>query len=81
MASAWRVARGFLCSQGRKDHLGLFSMSGAECQKRSGPGITDGALGLSRTREGFGVRKDEETYSSPRIRADISAALVDTDEN
>jgi hypothetical protein len=35
----------------------------------------------SRTREGFCVRQDEETWFSPRIRADKSAALVDTDEN
>ena len=38
-------------------------------------------FGLARTREGFCVRQDEETWCSPRIRADMSAALVDTEEN
>ena len=35
----------------------------------------------SRAREVFGVRQDGETWFSPRMHADISAALVETDEN
>ena len=38
-------------------------------------------FGLARAREGFCARQDEETWCSPRIRADMSAALVDMDEN
>jgi protein gp37 len=44
-------------------------------------GAGDGDFGLSRPREGFCVRKDGDTWFSPRMRADMSAALVETEEN
>jgi hypothetical protein len=40
------------------------------------------SLGLARACEVFGVRQDEDTWLfSPRILADMSAALVETEEN
>jgi hypothetical protein len=79
--SAWR-ARAKVFVSGRTEGptracpLCIVCEIQAEAQPESWTG-----LGLSRTREVFGGRKDEETWFSPRILADMSAALVETEEN
>jgi hypothetical protein len=55
-------ARGFWSQAGWRDHRACSSTAEDEsASKKAKYGSFDGALGLARTREAFGVRKDEET--------------------
>jgi hypothetical protein len=60
-------ARGFWSQAGWRDHRACSSTAEDEsASKKTKHGSFDGALGLARTREAFGVRKDEDTWSKPK---------------
>ena len=61
------------------NHVWLGSGSGAGSSCGRGERRIKEGLRSGQGAEGFCARKDEDTWS--RIRADMSAALVDTDEN